>query len=184
MLKNEGKMVDAEIQLISKVKAGDKDAFDGLVSLHKRKAFGLCYSIVGNVEDAKDILQDGFIKAYENIDRFRGDSSFYTWLYRILVNISWDHLRKKKGKKMVHLDEGMSVAGNPVDSVFNKELKDVLDSAIRLLSERQHICFVMKHVNGMKIDEIARILHCSASTVKIHLFRAVRNLQKLLDGYL
>ena len=171
-------------QLIDKVKAGDQGAFRELVALYRNKAFGLSYHIVGNVEDAKDILQEAFIKAYKNVGRFRKGSSFYTWFCSILVNTARDYLRKRVYQKGQLPQEIADFHLNTERLVLADELKRLLDVAINQLAEKQRLSFVMKHIDGMKINEIAQILHCRPSTVKIHLFRAVRNLQKKLSPYL
>lgn len=173
-----------EEQIIDKVKSGDEDAFQELVLLYRNKAFGLCYSIVGNIEDAKDILQDAFIKVYRHIDRFRKGSSFYTWFYAILVNTARDYLRKKARWRTEFLEDVADFHISSERVILSEELKKLMEGAINQLSEKQRLCFVMKHENGIKIDEIAQILHCRPSTVKVHLFRAVRSLQKKLSPYL
>jgi len=173
-----------EEKLIDRIKTGDEDAFQDLVSRYKKKAFGLCYSIVGNVEDAKDILQIAFIKAYKGINKFGKRSSFYTWFYRILVNTAQDFLRKKAKEKTEPFEFAADFTMNPERRVMDQELKRLLDEAVSQLSENQRISFVMKHSSGMKIDEIARILNCRPATVKIHLFRAVKNIKNKLGPYL
>ncbi len=170
--------------MIDRVKAGDEDAFHDLVSFYKERAFRLCYSIVGNIEDAKDILQISFVKAYKNMDRFRKDSSFYTWFYRILVNTAQDFLRKKARESTGHFESASDPAMSPEKKAMDRELKQLLDTAISQLSDNQRASFVMKHLNGMKIDDIAQILRCRPATVKIHLFRAVKNIKNKLGPYL
>lgn len=173
-----------EEKLIDRVRTGDEDAFQVLVSRYKERGFRVCYSMVGNVEDAKDILQIAFVKAYKGIDKFRKRSSFYTWFYRILVNTAQDFLRKKAKEKTEPFESAADTAANPEKKVMDEELKRLLDEAISRLSERQRISFVMKHSNGMKIEEIARILNCRPATVKIHIFRAVKNIKNKLGPYL
>lgn len=173
-----------EEQIIDKVKSGDQEAFRELVALYRNKAFGLCFSMVGNVEDAKDILQEAFIKAYKNMGRFRKDSSFYTWFYRIVINTARDYLRKKKHQESRLEQEISDLSLNPAKLVLTDELRQLLDGAIGRLGEKQRLSFIMKHINGMKINEIAQALHCRPATVKVHLFRAVRKLQKKLAPYL
>lgn len=177
-------MAESLDQVIDRVQAGDHDAFGELLKPYRNKAFGLCYSIVRNTEDAKDILQISFIKAYHNIGAFRRGSSFYTWLYRIVVNSAKDHLRQKTHGSTLPLENISGEYSTDEEGLLQKELKEKLNAAIAKLSEKQQLVFVMKHVNGMKIKEISQILHCAPSTVKIHLFRAVRSLQKMLSPYL
>ncbi|MBL7071545.1 MAG: RNA polymerase sigma factor [Candidatus Omnitrophica bacterium] len=174
----------AEGLLIDKVKTGDDDAFQQLVSLHREKAFGLCYSIVGNVEDAKDVLQMALVKAYKGMGNFKKNASFYTWLYRILVNTARDFLRKKAREKTEVFEFAADVSLSPEKRIINAELKQLLDQAICTLSENQRISFIMRHVNGMKVNDIAQIIHCRPATVKVHIYRAVKNLKKQLTPYL
>lgn len=177
-------MLTEETQLVNKAKAGDQGAFRELVALYRNKAFGLCYHIVGNVEDARDILQESFIKAYKNIDRFKKDSSFYTWFYSIMVNTARDYLRKRVHRETQLPEEIVDSHLNTEKLVLTDELKWLLEAAINQLTEKQRLSFIMKHINGMKVNEIAQTLHCRPATVKTHLFRAVRNLQKRLAPYL
>lgn len=176
-------MIATEDQIMEKIRRGDKEAFHYLVSQYRNKGFGLCYSIVGNVEDAKDILQDGFVKVYTNIKYFKGESSFYTWFYRILVNACRDFLRKNSRKKTSNIDNhalSQGPAGNPA---VKQEIREELASAVSSLPEKQRLCFIMKHMRGLKIDEIATVMKCKPSTIKVHLFRAVGKLRKGLKEY-
>ena len=173
-----------ESGLIEQVKRGDQRAFQELFRPFKNKAFGLCFSLVGNTEDARDVLQEVLIKVYKNIRHFRGNSSFYTWFYAIVVNTARDFLRKKKNQQSRLNEDIADLGANPAGPVLNEELKGLLERSLSTLAERQRLSFVMRHVHGMKIEQIARILHCRPATVKVHLFRAVRNLQKKLMPYL
>lgn len=177
-------MTETLEQVVDKVQAGDKEAFRQLIMPYRNKAFGLCYSMVRNSEDAKDILQLSFIKAYHNIGAFKKGSSFYTWLYRIVVNTAKDHLRKKARGNTLSLEDVADPQAPSQRGLLDEELKHKLEAAIAELPQRQKTVFVMKHMNDMKINEIAEVLQCGPSTVKIHLFRAVRNLRKKLSPYL
>lgn len=187
---------ELELQLVKRVKTGERAAFDCFVDKYKGKAFALAFNIIGNYEDARDVLQEAFIKAYMNINNFREDSNFYTWFYRILVNLCRDFLRKKSAQKRVLAEplkkqdseeETVDVADtspDPSQAALNKEIKETVDKAIDLLPEKQKIAFILKYIQGMRLNEIAQMLDCNESTVKVHLFRAVRNLQKSLAPYL
>lgn len=186
-----------ESELISRIKEGNRTAFEILVNIYKEKAFGLAFSIVGNVEDAKDIAQEAFIRVYNNIGQFRGEASFFTWFYRILVNLSKDYLRKNKYAKyslsepVVKDDEEKEIfieirdlSYSPKKILLNKELDRMIDLAISKLPHKQRLTFTLKHLQGLKIDEVAKILNCAQATVKVNLFKAVRNLRKQLEPYL
>ena len=186
--------IDKEKALIACVKQNDRAAFDELVKMHRGKGFAIAYNILGNFEDAKDVLQEAFIKVYLNIKTFKQEAKFSTWFYRILVNCSWDFLRKRKRVDKLFILPLTDEQGTerdipdfqfePAKLIINKELSRNLDIAIASLPERQRLCFVLKHQNGLSNQEIAKVLRCSLSTVKVHLFRAVRALQDKLSTYL
>jgi RNA polymerase sigma-70 factor (ECF subfamily) len=187
-----------ESELINQIKEGSRAAFEILVNQYREKAFALAFSIVGNVEDAKDITQEAFIRVYNSIKQFREEASFSTWFYRILVNLSKDRLRKNKytkyslsepiaknveGGKEIFI-EIKDLDYSPKRLALNKELDRMIDLAISELPEKQRLTFVLKHIEGMKIDQIAKILNCAQATVKVNLFKAVRNLRKELQPYI
>ncbi len=189
--------MDSELRLIERARNGERAAFDSLVDIHKGRAFALAFHFTGNIEDAKDLLQDAFVRAYVNIKKFRGGSNFYTWFYRILVNLCRDFLRKKRTRLKVLVDapgpldeenemplEAVDGGPDPEDALLNKEIREKVDAAINMLSERQKSAFILKHMQGMKLDEIASVMNCSESTAKVHLFRATKSLQKFLSPYL
>lgn len=189
--------MDSELRLIERARGGERTAFDLLVDMHKGRAFALAFHFTGNAEDAKDLLQEAFIRAYVNIKNFRGGSNFYTWLYRILVNLCRDFWRKKRTRVKVlgdvpePLSEEDEMPLEPVDNVpgpgkilLNKEIREMVDEAVNMLPERQKAVFILRHVQGMKLEEIAGVINCSESTVKVHLFRATKSLQKVLSPYL
>jgi len=189
--------LDPELQIIERARNGERAAFDSLVDLYKGKAFALAYSFTGNAEDAKDILQDAFVKAYVGLKDFRGRSAFYTWFYRILVNLCRDFLRRKRTRLKVLVDapeppdedndapvEIAETGPGPDEMLLNKEIREMADKAINMLPERQKTTFILRHVHGMRLNEIAEIMHCSESTAKVHLFRASKSLQRSLSPYL
>ncbi|MDD4879795.1 MAG: sigma-70 family RNA polymerase sigma factor [Candidatus Omnitrophica bacterium] len=189
--------MDQELLLIERARNGERAAFDSLVDIYKGKAFALAYNFTGNAEDAKDVLQEAFVKAYLNIKRFRGGSAFYTWFYRILVNQCRDALRKKQSKMKVLVDmpepaneddaapfEAIENGPGPGEALLNKEIREKVDGAINMLPEKQKMTFILRHMHGMKLGEIAGIIKCSESTAKVHLFRATKNLQKALSPYI
>ncbi len=180
-----------ELDLIIRAKKGDRPAFDSLVEIYKEKAFALAYHFTGNPEDAKDLLQEAFVRAFKGIRDFRGGSAFYTWFYRILVNLCRDFLRRKKSRLKVFMERGAPRAGEdaedvpePVDSapdpseaVLDGETRQLISEALDKLPERQKAVFVLRHLHGMKLSEIAEVIGCGESTAKVHLFRATRGLR-------
>lgn len=186
--------INKEKTLILRMKQNERSAFDELVCIYQNKGFAIAYNFVGNPEDAKDVLQEAFIKVYLNIKKFKEEAKFSTWFYRIVVNCSLDFLRRKKTMCKVFtqnlLDEEDKVQEfedkryEPGRILMNEELSIVIDNSILELPEKQKVCFILKHQNGLSNQEIAQALKCTISTVKVHLFRAVRNLQEKLSGYL
>ena len=190
-----------ESEIIAQVKAGDSRAFCELVEEYKRKALSVAYSFCANYEDAKDLSQDAFIKAFKSIKRFRAQSKFYTWFYRILVNICKDYLRRKKNNKFIKfsvkfkLKDGLvgpedifesvaSSAPGPGQQLLNKELGAHLTKAITSLSEKQRVVFTLKNIQQLTLAEIAEITNSALGTVKANLFKATMNLQTKLEEYI
>jgi len=188
--------VDKETFLIQHIKQGERASFDALVSLYQQKGLGIAYNMIGNLEDAKDVLQEAFVKVYLNIKGFQERAQFNTWFYRIVVNCSLDLLRKKKRMESIFINSIIDEDGKEkeleiADSRFEpgritieRELGRNLEDSIAKLSEKQRTCFVLKHQNGLSIEEISQILKCSPATVKVHLFRAIGNLRKSLSKYM
>lgn len=184
-----------ETVLIGRIKQGERSGFDNLVALYQQKGLGIAYNIVGNLEDAKDVLQEAFVKVYLNIKGFKEKSLFSTWFYRIIVNCSLDFLRKKKKiSRMLAYpladESGQEVELQIPDSRYepdkaaiSAELNDKIEDSIANLSEKQRLCFVLKHQSGLNNEEISQVIKCNPSTVKVHLFRAVNNLRKNLAKY-
>ncbi len=188
--------IDKETVLIQRIKQGERASFDALVSLYQQKGLGIAYNMVGNLEDAKDVLQEAFVKVYLNIKGFQERAQFSTWFYRIVVNCSLDLLRKKKRLNRIFIDSIIDEDGRekkldvadsrlePARMAIERELGRNLEDNIAKLSEKQRACFVLKHQNGLSIEEISQILKCNPATVKVHLFRAVGNLRKSLSKYM
>ncbi len=189
-----------ELKIIELVKAGDSDAFCELVDEYKEKAISIAYSYCSNFEDAKDLSQEAFIKAFKMIDRFKARSRFYTWYYRILVNICLDFLRRRKKKydKMLfhrriedrEQDRSADIFENvassfpdPKRALMNSELGEKLTDAINSLPDKQKAVFVLKNIHGSAIEEIAEITGTALGTVKANLFKATVNLQRKLKKY-
>ena len=190
----------SENEIIGKIKSGDIEAFSELVEKYKQKAISIAYSFCTNYEDAKDLSQEAFIKAFKSLKRFKAKSKFYTWFYRILVNLCKDYLRQRKADKMSKISvrfknkDGLlqaedvfehiaSDSPGPGQSLLNKELKEKLTRAIEALPLKQRTVFALKNIYGMKIAEVAEIMHCAQGTVKANLFKATVNLQVRLERY-
>ncbi len=180
---------DPESALIERIKEGDERAFEALVDRYKVMGFSLAYRFLGNPEDARDVSQEAFAQVYLHIKDFRGESTFKTWLFSIVINLCRRHIYGRQKKAMQSLDLYVEKELEPMaredveDTVRQKELKMAIEEAVRGLPAKQREVFIMKHMEGMKLSEISKVLNCAEGTVKIHLFRAVRALQEKLKGW-
>lgn len=180
-------------EIVERVKSRDNIAFNELVGRYKRMGFSLAYNMTGSIEDAEDISQEAFGIVYTQIKRFRGDCSFKTWFYKIVLNLCRKHYRKKKLASIIPLhflnregkeeDIDIKIESNPESELAAKQTGKSIIAAILGLPKKQREIFVMKHLKGMKISEISEILGCAEGTVKTHLFRAVRELQRKLRSF-
>jgi RNA polymerase sigma-70 factor (ECF subfamily) len=188
-------------ELVDAARAGDRDAFRALFERYHRRAFSLAYGVVHNHDDALDIVQDAFIKAHRYLDRFEGTSSFYTWLYRIVMNLAIDHIRKHRRLRPVELtdasvgdgQDGETAVGadgllprilgaHPGRALLDKEIRERIDRALAELSENHRAVLVMRELEGLSYEEMAQVMGCSKGTIMSRLFHARRNMQKrLLD---
>lgn len=182
-----------ELELILKCQTGDTEAFNELVTRYRQRAFVMIYNMVRNEQDAWDLAQDGFLKAWKNIGRFRGQSSFYTWLYRILMNVSIDWLRKRQIESgtefddsigLRHIEPGAATAPKtemqPLARISDQEIRARIDDAISKLSPDHRAAIVMREIDGLEYAEIAEKMDCSIGTVMSRLFYARKKLQALL----
>jgi len=192
--------VDDDSEIIDAILEGASDRYGELVDRYQLAAWKLAYSFVGNFEDAKDLSQNGFVKAYQNLGRFRGGSRFSTWLYRIIANECKDFLRRKNRRPFfVSLsapdepEEGASPAipfeledrgNNPRETAQDRELAAQLAGAMERLPMKQRTAFLLRHVNGLSLEETSEAMGCRLGTVKSHLFRASESLRAFLGPFL
>jgi RNA polymerase sigma-70 factor (ECF subfamily) len=181
-----------ELKLIERCQNGDTSAFNELVTRYRQRAFAMIYHMVRNEQDAWDLTQDGFLKAWKSINRFRGQSSFYTWLYRILTNITIDWLRKKQIESGAELNDevDLDVAPGavtvphqevaPGSALTDKEIRARIDEAIARLSPEHRAVVVLREIDGLEYQEIADHIGCSLGTVMSRLFYARKKLQSML----
>jgi len=180
-------------ELVLSARKGDHDAFRTLFERHHRRAYALAFGVLRHQDDALDVVQDAFIKAHKYLDKFEGNSSFYTWLYRIVMNLAIDHLRKHRRVKPVELDEArveeeggllpkVLLGGNPGRALQDKEIRIRIDRALDELSDNHRAVLVMRELEGLSYEEMAQAMDCSKGTIMSRLFHARRNMQKrLLD---
>ncbi len=182
-----------ELELVAKSQAGDTTAFNELVIRYRSRAFAMIYNMVRNEQDAWDIAQDGFVKAWKNIGRFRGQSSFYTWLYRILMNVSIDSLRRKQIEGGTEFDDAIGLRNieaaaittprgelEPAVKLGDKEIRARIEDAIARLTAEHRAVIVMREIDGLEYQEIADAMECSIGTVMSRLFYARKKLQTML----
>ena len=181
-----------EAALVQRAREGDDTAFEGLVQQYQRKIYRLALNITQNDEDAEDVLQDAFLKAYTNLGKFHGDSKFYTWIVRIAVNEALMKLRKRRGDKMVSLDEEIELGeeavtreiavwdGNPEQTYSREELRKLLDEAIQSLKPTFRSVFQLRDVEELSTEETAEALELSVPAVKSRLLRARLQLRERL----
>jgi RNA polymerase sigma factor (sigma-70 family) len=182
--------------LVARVQQGDASAFDFLVQRYKERLYATVYHMTGNHEDANDLVQEALIKAYKSMGSFKRESSFYTWVYRIAVNRTLNHLKRRKNKNHFSLDdvdthiqtdpdfvELMSHV-TPRREVGLMELQEKLNEALQKLSEAHRAVVIMHDVQGMTHADIAKVIQCSEGTVRSRLFYARQQLQGLLTDYL
>ena len=180
--------------LVDQARSGDVESFSALVEFHQERAVRAAYGFVGNLEDARDIAQEAFVKAYERLADFKGQSKFYTWLYRILVNGCKDFLRKKKWRQTFSfwfgkeedesLDPTLQIADsakNASEFLINKELGAALSQALEALPFRQKSVFVLRYLEGLGLNEIAEALRISVGAVKANLWQANQKMKRLLS---
>jgi len=181
--------------LVLAARKGDRDAFRTLFERYHRRAYALALGVLRHQDDALDVVQDAFVKAHKYLDKFEGNSSFYTWLYRIVMNLAIDHLRKHRRVKPVELDETKLsdeqpdeallpriLGGNPGRALMDKEIRNRIDAALDELSENHRAVLVMRELEGLSYEEMAQTMGCSKGTIMSRLFHARRNMQKrLLD---
>lgn len=182
-----------DLQLVARSQAGETTAFNELVTRYRHRAYAMIYNMVRNEQDAWDLAQDGFVKAWKNIGRFRGQSAFYTWLYRILMNVTIDALRKKQIASGTEFDDQIGLrhiaAGaptapqaelEPAERISDKEIRERIDEAIARLSPEHRAAIVMREIDGLEYSEIAGQMNCSLGTVMSRLFYARKKLQAML----
>ncbi len=181
-----------ESALVVRAKAGDPSAFSDLVNHYERRVFRMAKQITQNDDDAADVLQETFLKAYTHLDDFQGNSKFYTWLVRIAVNEALMKLRKRRSDRTVPLDEPIDTGEdevareiavwdqNPEDSYSREELGRILDEAIQSLKPAYRTVFILRDIEEMSIEETAEALGLSISAVKSRLFRARLQLREKL----
>ena len=184
-----------DTELIERFQRGDTAAFDTLFTRYQKRTYRLVQRFISNREDALDLTQDAFIRAYQGLGDFKSQCQFYSWLYRITVNLCIDFLRKKSRSEVLLYDSDESGelpmanipdlrSESPAKAVENKELRAHIRKAVRRLPPKQRQIFILRHWDGLSLKDIAAVVGRSDGTVKAHLLHAHRNLRKHLRPYL
>lgn len=183
---------EADIQMVLAVREGDTTAYRGLVEKYQTRVYQLVYGMVRNQEDAKDLTQDAFVKAYDNLHRFRLEASFYTWIYRIASNVAIDFIRKRKRRGTTEFDEQIAARGadggmaeqhgqdSPSRTLERKQLYARIMDAMQELPEDQRQVILLRELEGLAYKEIAEVMEVPEGTVMSRLYYARKKLQKLL----
>src|SRR5882757_3241151 len=181
--------VSEEMELVRRAKRGDDSAFEELVKRYDRNVFRIAQHITQNREDAEDVVQDAFLKAYQNLANLQEQSKFYTWLVRIAVNEALMRLRRRRPERMVSLDEDTMPrevadwAPNPEQLYTQGELREILGKTIQGLPPSFRTVFVLRDVEGLSTEETAEALELSIPAVKSRLLRARLQLRERLSRY-
>jgi RNA polymerase sigma-70 factor (ECF subfamily) len=182
--------------LVRNAKNGDLEAYDQLVRLYRERIYATIYHMTANHEDANDLAQESFIKAFQVLKSFKGGSSFYTWLYRIAVNKTINFLKQRKKRIQISLNDLDFNAEHDPDLVALisdktprreadlRELQEKLNEALLKLSESHRLVVVLHDVQGLSHDEIAKVMDCNIGTVRSRLFYARQQLQAWMSNYL
>lgn len=197
---SDGSSAEGDDDLVQRVQAGDSGAFRALFDKYHRRAFAVAMGVVKNEQDALDAVQEAFVKVHKNIHKFEGSSSFYTWLYRIVMNVSIDHVRKSSRRKSVDFDERSAhqqddLAGdgalaptlphaNPGKAALQRELGEAIQAALEELPEHHRAVIVLREIEGMSYEEMAEALEVPKGTVMSRLFHARKKMQASLAPYL
>jgi RNA polymerase sigma-70 factor, ECF subfamily len=177
-------------ELVARSRGGDLDSFNQLILRWERPIYALAYRVIGREEDARDVCQETFLRAFRGLPGFKGEAKFSSWLYRIALNLSRDWIRRQRRAPTVQLAEGvdpgeLAAERGPVESiedlVSRRELSAVVEEAMALLPEEQRTAIVLKEYHGMTFQEIADLQGCPLSTVKTRLYQGLSVLRRHLE---
>jgi RNA polymerase sigma-70 factor (ECF subfamily) len=176
---------------VAQARAGDADAFRVLVERHSRSLFRLAYRMTGNESDAEDVVQESFLRAYRQLDKFDERASFGTWLYRITANCSLDLVRSKKrrSEQVTSADPDRedpilslpATAPSPEREAQSGEVRERVAEAMQELSAMERTAFVLRHYEGLCIEDVSKVLDCAPGAAKHSVFRAVQKLRRALE---
>ncbi len=185
-------MPQTDAAVVALARDGDSEAFRALVERHSRAVFRLAHRMTGSPQDAEDVVQETFLKAYKQLSRFESRANFSTWLHRIAVNCSIDLIRSRPHREAAHDSADLDQLGTDDDRVqaeqasperlmLSTEVQDRVTSAMSSLSRMERAAFVLRHFEGQSIDEISRALNLKTNATKHSIFRAVRKMRVALE---
>ena len=182
-------MEPTDLAIVAKARLGDADAFRALVERHSRPLFRLAFRMTGNQQDAEDVVQESFLRAWRQLGRFDERASFGTWLYRIATNCSLDAMRGRKRRPIATDVEDPALAlpsGDPTPErvAMSGQVRERVAEAMDELSDSERTAFVLRHFEGMRIEEVSRVLGCQPGAAKHSVFRAVQKLRRALEPLL
>jgi RNA polymerase sigma-70 factor (ECF subfamily) len=189
-------LLPPDTELVLKAQDGDVRAFDELVERYHDRIYNLTYNMTSNREDAEDLTQEIFVKAFKALPRFKGKSSFYTWLYRIAINKTINYRKKRNRNRPISLDQfdqeiktdetyhDLTAKGSPLRNINLTELQQKLNAAMQTLSEKHRAVLVMHDMQGIPHDEIAKVVGVSSGTIRSRLFYARRQMQTELAEFM
>lgn len=192
----EAAAADSDQVLVERVQEGDVAAFDRLVHKYRERLYSVIYNLTSNREDAADLTQESFIKAFRSINRFKGKSAFFTWLYRIGVNTTLSHLKRNRFRRFFSLDymdeegghvalvEKLAAKHQSEKGALLSELQEKLNEALQKLSPKHRTVVVLFEIEGLSHQEIANIVGCSVGTVRSRLHYAKQQLQADLKAFI
>lgn len=180
-------------ELVALAQRGDRRAFEELVERHRQQAYHIAFGFARDREDAKDLSQEAFLKAFTYLKKFDGRSSFYTWFYRIVVNVCLDYKRRSKRTAADEFDESVenqlepshepAKPRSPDQHVLAGQISRKVEAALQTLPAKQRTAFILKNHQGLSIKEIAETMETAEGTVKVHLHRAVTALRQSLAAF-
>ena len=183
-------MTATDEELVARSQGGDLESFNQLITRWERPIYALAYRVIGREEDARDVCQDTFLRAYRALPGFKGQAKFSSWLYRIALNLCRDWIRRQRRAPVSQMPEDIDVAeltadAGPVESiedlVARRELSAIVEQAMKGLSEEQRTAIILKEYHGMTFQEIAELQGCPLSTVKTRLYQGLTVLRRNLE---
>lgn len=183
-----------DCELVVRAQEGDQGAFSELVRRYHERVFNTVYALVGDRDDADDVAQEAFLKAYRSLNSFQSKSSFYTWLYRISINTCLDWMKSRNRRGDVSLERGQWQKADDTSRAFRRpeasdgrvhrrELREMLEHSLTALPLEFRVAVVMREIDGLSYEEIGRVMGCSVGTVKSRLFRARTQIRRFLESH-